>query len=236
MRAVFWHDDVDKIKDITEGDVIRVLHGYVKKGYRDDIEFVAGQKAEIKINPKNSKVSSLKLEGAKFAPVIKGQRTLIADIDESSEGTTLEVCGIVVAIGQNSPVYPACPECMKKVEYDTDSFVCKEHGNVSPEYRMLYKITIDDGTGPIRATLFGKAGEELLGMTAEEAQALIDKSKNDKAPIEKNSDRMLGSYVVVKGRVSKYKDSLDITASDLSFADPVKEIARMKASIEDYLN
>jgi replication factor A1 len=236
VRAVFWHEDVDKIKDVSEGDVIRVLHGYIKKGYRDDIEFVAGQNSEIEINPKNSEVSSLKLEGVKFVPVVTGQRTLIADIGESSEGMTLEVCGIVVAVGQNSPVYPACPECMKKVEYVTDSFVCKEHGNVNPEYRILYKITIDDGTGPIRATLFGNAGEELLGMTAQEAQALIDKSKNDRAPIEKNSDRMLGSYVVVKGRVNKYKDSLDITVSDLSFADPVKEIARMKASIEEYLN
>ena len=73
-------------------------------------------------------------------------------------------------------------------------------------------------------------------MTAQEAQDLIDKSKNDKAPIEKNSDRILGSYVVVKGRISKYKDQLDITASSLSFADPATEIERMKASIEDYLD
>ena len=99
---------------------------------------------------------------------------------------------------------------------------------------MLYKITIDDGSGPIRATLFGKAGEELLGMTAEEAKTLIDKANDDKAPIKRNSDRILGSYVVVKGRVSRYKDSLDITASDLSFADPVKEIARMKEVVESF--
>ncbi len=236
IRAAFWNEDVDKIKDLTEGDVIKVTHGYIKKGYRDDIEFGVGRNSEIKVNPKGSDLSDLKIEGERFTPVVLGQRTLIADIDENSEGDTLEVCGIIVAIGQNSPVYPACPECRKKVEFGDESFVCKEHGNVEPEYRMLYKITIDDGSGPIRATLFGKAGEELLGMTAAEAQALIDKSKNDKMPIERNSDRILGSYVVVKGRVTKYKDSLDITASDLSFADPVKEIARMKESVESYLD
>ncbi|MFW9979461.1 MAG: OB-fold nucleic acid binding domain-containing protein [Candidatus Thorarchaeota archaeon] len=236
IRAAFWNDDVDEIKDLSEGDVIRVTHGYIKKGYRDDIEFGVGKSSKIEVNPKGSKLKDLKIEGERYTPVVVGQRTLISDIDEDSEGSTLEVCGIIVAVGQNSPVYPACPECRKKVEFGEDSFVCKEHGNVEPEYRMLYKITIDDGSGPIRATLFGKAGEELLGMTAEEAQKLIDKSKNDKAPIERNSDRILGSYVVVKGRVTKYRDSLDITASDLSFADPVKEIARMKESVESYLD
>ena len=236
ITTAFWHEDVDKIKDISEGDIIRVRHGYVKKGYRDDIEFGVGQNAEIEVKPKDSKLKKLKIEGERFAPVVVGDRTLVADVDDSFEGSTLEVCGIIVAVGQVSPVYPACPECRKKVEYGEDSFSCREHGNVKPEYRMLYKITIDDGSGTIRATLFGESGEELLGMTAQEAQDLIDKSKNDKAPIEKNSDRILGSYVVVKGRISKYKDQLDITASSLSFADPATEIERMKASIEDYLD
>ncbi|MHA2423208.1 MAG: OB-fold nucleic acid binding domain-containing protein [Candidatus Thorarchaeota archaeon] len=236
VRAAFWHDDVEKIKDLQEGDVIRVLHGYVKKGYRDDIEFGVGQRAEIKINPKGSKLKSLKIEKIKFTPTSSGERTMIADIDDSTEGKTLEVCGIVVAMGQVSPVYPACPTCRKKVEFADGKHTCRECGDVEPEYRMLYKITVDDGSGTIRATLFGEAGEELLGMTAKEAQEMISKTKNEKEPIDQSSDRVLGSYVVVKGRVSKYKDQLDITASNLTFADPAKEIERMKASIEDYLD
>ncbi|MDF1537736.1 MAG: OB-fold nucleic acid binding domain-containing protein [Candidatus Thorarchaeota archaeon] len=236
VRTAFWNEDVDKIQDLNEGDVIKVLHGYVKKGYRDDIEYGVGRSSEIEINPKGSKLAKLELEGVKVAPTSSGRRTMIADIDDSSEGSTLEVCGIVVAMGQNSPVYPACPTCRKKVEFVDDGYKCKECGDVDqPDYRMLYKITIDDGSGTIRATLFGEAGEELLGMTANEAQDLIDKSKNEKAPIDKNSDRVLGSYVVVKGRISKYREQLDITASSLSFADPATEIERMKTSIEDYL-
>ncbi len=236
IRAAFWNEHVDLLKDVKEGDVVRIKHGYIKKGYQGDIEFGVGQKAEIEINPKDSDASKLEINGKRFTPVIVGQRTFIADIGEESEGDTLEVCGIIVAVGQHNPIYPACPECMKKAEFVDDDFVCKEHGNVRPEYRMLYKVTIDDGSGSIRATLFGKSGENLLGMTADEAQTLIKKSNNDKAPIEKNADRILGSYVVVKGRVTRYKDSFDITASDLSFADPVEEIARMKQSVESYLN
>ncbi|MFW9955400.1 MAG: OB-fold nucleic acid binding domain-containing protein, partial [Candidatus Thorarchaeota archaeon] len=179
VRAAFWHDDVEKIKDLNEGDVIRVRHGYVKKGYRDDIEFGVGQNAEIEINPKGSKLAKLKLEGVRISPAGSGQRITIGDIDESSEGKTLEVCGIVVAIGQTSPVYPACPTCRKKVELVDGKHTCKECGQVDPEYRMLYKITIDDGSGAIRATLFGESGEELLGLTAEDAHKMIVESKNE---------------------------------------------------------
>ena len=237
VRTAFWNEDVEKIKDLEVGNVIKILHGYVKKGYRDDIEYGVGRIAEIKINPKGSKLAKLELEGVKIAPAGSGRRTMISDIDDSTEGKTLEVCGIVVAMGQTSPVYPACPKCRKKVEFADGKHMCRECGEIDhPDYRMLYKITIDDGSGTIRATLFGEAGEELLGMTAKEAQDLIDSSKNEKEPIDKNSDRVLGSYVVVKGRVSKYKDQLDVTASSLSFADPATEIERMKASIEDYLD
>jgi hypothetical protein len=47
-----------------------------------------------------------------------------------------------------------------------------------------------------------------------------------------NGDKMLGRYVVVNGRVSKYRDSLDISAAGLDFVDPEKEILRMKGQIE----
>ena len=233
------NEDVEKIKDLEEGDIIRLSHGYVKKGYRDDIEYGVGRNAEIKINPKDSmkKLKKLDLSDITVSQPsrVAAGRVRIGEIDEASEGNTVEVCGVIVGIGQICPVYPACPECKKKVNMtDEGKYACVEHGNLSaPDYRMLYKITVDDGSGSIRVTLFGEAGEELLQMSADEAQKLIEKTGNDKAPIEQNSDKMLGSYVVIKGRINKYKDSLDIGASGLSFADPVEEIKRMKESIDE---
>jgi hypothetical protein len=81
-------------------------------------------------------------------------------------------------------------------------------------------------------TLFGNAGEKLLQMTAAEAQKLIDESGDPKTPFDVNGDKMLGRYVVVNGRVSKYRDSLDISAAGFDFVDPEKEIIRMKGQIE----
>ncbi len=73
-------------------------------------------------------------------------------------------------------------------------------------------------------------------MTAQEAFDLISKSGNNQAPIEQNTDKILGRYISIQGRVTKYKDSVDIAASGLDFADPVKEIKRMKQNVADMLD
>ncbi len=101
---------------------------------------------------------------------------------------------------------------------------------------MRYKVTLDDGFGSIRATLFGETGEALLQMTAQEAFDLISKSGNNQAPIEQNTDKMLGQHIAIQGRVTKYKDSVDIAASGLDFADSVEEIKRMKQNVMDMLD
>jgi replication factor A1 len=38
-RVTFWNEDVDKIEKIKDGDVLKILHGYVKEGFRGGVEF-----------------------------------------------------------------------------------------------------------------------------------------------------------------------------------------------------
>ncbi|MFW9846463.1 MAG: hypothetical protein ACFFD6_06935, partial [Candidatus Thorarchaeota archaeon] len=234
IRVTFWNEDVEKIEKLKEGDVIIAKHAYAKEGFRGGVEIHMGRRAEIEINPKGSRLEQIELTDLSSKP--KSQtagRVMIGDIDDSSEGKSVEVCGIVVGVSQKSPVYPACPSCRKKVEESEKGFTCAVCGDVKkPEYRMLYKITVDDGSGSIRATLFGESGEDLLQMTAQEAHDLIKKSGNKLEPLEQNSDRMLGRYVAVQGRVSKFKDSLDVTASGIKFPDPVEESKRMRETID----
>ncbi|TXT56737.1 MAG: hypothetical protein BAJATHORv1_20330 [Candidatus Thorarchaeota archaeon] len=232
IRVTFWNDDVDEIKEIEEGDIIRILHGYVKEGFRGGYEYQVGRKAEIQINPKDASVTDLDISQVSTRPTISANRYMIGDIDNSTEGKTVEICGIIVNISQMRPVYPACPSCRKKLNYEEGKYNCEVCGDVKkPEYRMLFKITVDDGSGSIRATLFGESGEELLGISAEEAQRIIEKTGRDNAPIEQNADRALGRYVSIQGRISKYRDSLDLSTSKLEFADPIEEIKRVRKDI-----
>ncbi|MFQ5832763.1 MAG: DUF2240 family protein [Candidatus Thorarchaeota archaeon] len=237
IRLTFWNEDVEKIESLQEGDIISVTHAYAKEGFRGGVEVHAGRKAEIEINPKGSRLEQLALSDLSLQPrSIAAGRVMIGHIDENSEGKSVEIYGIVVGITHASPVYPACPSCRKKVEETEGKFTCSVCGDVKkPEYRMLYKITVDDGSGSIRATLFGETGEELLEMTAEKAHELIEKSGNKLEPLEQNSDRMLGRYVAVQGRVSRFRDSLDVTASGLTFPDPVEESKRMRQTIDELM-
>ncbi|MHA1924405.1 MAG: OB-fold nucleic acid binding domain-containing protein [Candidatus Thorarchaeota archaeon] len=238
VRLTFWNEDVDKIKTLGEGDVVFVTHAYAKEGFRGGVEIHVGRRAEIEINPKGSRLEQLELTELSSQPKTQpAGRMLIGDIDEGSEGKSIEICGIVVGISQRSPIYPACPSCRKKVEEEEGRFTCVVCGDVKePDYRMLYKITVDDGSGSIRTTLFGEAGEALLQMTATEASELIKSSGNRLEPLEQNSDRTLGRYVAVQGRVSKFKDSLDVTASSIAFPDPVEESKRMREAINGLMS
>ena len=233
-RVTFWNDDVDKIEKIKEGDVIKILHGYVKEGFRGGVEFQVGRKAEIHINPKGSKLKKLDVSQVSLQPMAKASRVLIGDIDDQTEGKSVEVCGIVVNLSQTmTPIYQACPSCNKKLEETDDGYVCKSCGKIDkPEPRMLYKITVDDGSGSIRVTLFGKVGEELLQMTAEEANEMIKKTGKGEQPLIENVDKVVGRYIAVHGRVKKFRDSLDLSASGFEFADPVSEIKRIKGDIQ----
>ncbi|MHA2397035.1 MAG: OB-fold nucleic acid binding domain-containing protein, partial [Candidatus Thorarchaeota archaeon] len=233
-RVTFWNDDVDKIEKIKDGDVIKILHGYVKEGFRGGVEFQVGRKAEIHINPKGSKLKKLDVSQVSLQPMAKASRVLIGDIDDQTEGKNVEICGIVVNLSQTmTPIYQACPSCSKKLEETDDGYICKSCGKIDkPEPRMLYKITVDDGSGSIRVTLFGKVGEELLQMTAEEANEMIKKSGKGEQPLVENIDKVVGRYIAVHGRVKKFRDSLDLSASGFEFADPVSEIKRIKEEIQ----
>ena len=239
IRVTFWNDDVDKIKGLKEEDILQILHGYCKEGYQGGVEYQVGFKAEIEVNPKKSKLKSLDISELAEKPPRQYGRVMISEITDETENQSIEVSGIVVKVPQLSPVYLSCPNsnCMKKVQEEDGKYLCPNCGEVkNPEPRMLYKVTLDDGSGTIRITLFGNAGEKLLQMTAVEAQKMIEKSGDPKAPFDENSDKMLGRYIVVNGRVTKYRDSLDISAAGLDFVDPEKEILRMKGQIDELTN
>ncbi|MHA1951749.1 MAG: OB-fold nucleic acid binding domain-containing protein [Candidatus Thorarchaeota archaeon] len=233
-RVTFWNDDVDKIVDIKEDDIVKILHGYVKEGYRGGIEFQVGKKAEIEINPKGSKLKKLDVSQVSLQPLTKAARVPIGDVGDNYEDKNVEVCGIVVNLSQSmSPIYQACPSCNKKLDGSDGEYICKSCGKVkSPEPRMLYKITVDDGSGSIRVTLFGKVGEELLQMTAKEADEIIKKSGVAEQPLIDNSEKVVGKYISVYGRIKKYRESLDLSANGFEFADPVREVKRLKEEIQ----
>ncbi len=236
-RMTFWNEDVDKITDLKEGEVVRVRHGYVREGYRGGVEFHAGRRSEIEVNPKDSTLQDLDLSDVSVRPTTRANRTMIGNIDETMVQKNVEIYGNIVKVFESRPVYPACPDCRKKVEVVEGGHRCDVHGDIKDvEYRTLFKVVLDDETGSITVTLFGEAGEKLLDMSADEAQKLIEKTGNVSEPIDLAWPKIQGQDVVIQGRVSMFRKSLDITASSLEFPDYLQEISRQKDEIEKLIS
>lgn len=236
-RMTFWNDDVEEIADLKEEDVVRVRHGYVREGFRGGVEFHAGRRSEIELNPSDSTLQELDVSEVSARPTTRANRIMIGDIDESMVQKNVEIYGNIMKIFDSRPVYPACPDCRKKVEETEEGFSCDVHGDIeNVEYRTLFKVVLDDGTGSITVTLFGEAGEQLLDISADEAQKLIEKTGNMTEPIDLARPKIQGRDVVVQGRVSMFRKSLDITASSLEFGNPIDEIARQKDEIEKLIS
>jgi len=236
VRVTFWNEDVDEIKSLQEGDIIRIRHGYVKEGFRGGVEFHVGRRAEIEINPEGSGLESLDTSQIALTPTPGTGRVRIGDIEVEMEGKNVEVGGLIMGVSRRSPIYAACPNCRKKLEEAADGFRCPVCGSIpTPEYRMLYKVTLDDGSGTIPVTLFGSSAEQLIGITAQEAHEMIERSGNPTEPFDRNAHRILGTRIVIQGRVTKFRDTLEIAASSLVFPELSDEIQRERRHIESLM-
>jgi replication factor A1 len=83
--------------------------------------------------------------------------------------------------GERSPWYPACPDTKKKlVEVTSGQWLCEstQKEYEKPDYRYVLSMQIQDTTGNSWVSLFNDEAEKLLGINANELQALQETNKN----------------------------------------------------------
>jgi len=213
-------------------DTIRIRHGYVKEGFRGGVELHTGKRAEIDINPLDLNLDSLDISQIQTAPTFKPVRLRIADIDDNMINQSVEILGMIVDVPDSDPFYLACdkPDCKKKVENTDGVYACSIHKTVEkPIPLLLFKLTLDDGSGrTTRVTVFDTLGEKLLKMTAEDVQSALKKS-------ERPLDKMKGDYIVVRGTVKKFRDSIEIAAREASKSNTIDEIRRAREDVRGLL-
>lgn len=239
LRVTFWNETVDKVAELQVGDVIRIRHAYTKER-EGNVELQAGRRAEIEINPVDSSLTDLDVGDLSEQTFMVANPVEIREINETLEGKIVEIRGIIVTMSQTRPIYLACPKCNKKVNEESGKHFCPTCGEVEhPDYRFAYSIRVDDGSETIMVTLFGKTAERLIGMTAREANKLIEETNKsgevDSAAVLQ--DRILGKFILVRGRVNRnrLRNELDVTANYVEFPDIVEEIKRTKEKLDNML-
>ncbi len=214
VRVVFWNEQVDLLRKVSEGDILLVRDAYVREN-NNDREIHLGNQGSIIVNPEGESIGMVR-EGASF------QRK---KIEELQGGEGAEIVGTVVQIFDPRFFY-VCPDCHKRVAETQGVFQCAEHAEVKPVTSYVMNLVLDDGTGTIRAVLWKNQTNNLLGKTEEEVVLY----KDNAVLFEEIKNGLLGEQLKLLGQIKKNEmfSRLELSAQMVFRAKPEEELAQME--------
>ena len=152
IRVVFWNDKVDLIKDLQEGEVVRIKNGYTKANSFGIPEIHMGSGSQlIKENLELEVEENLENN---FKVLI--ERKLLKDLKENDFA---EVKACAVSVYENE--FITCPRCNSRIEKINDSFVCNEHGKIEPVRNLVVRGYLDDGISTFRFVSFREVASKI---------------------------------------------------------------------------
>lgn len=220
VRVVLWNEEVNKITQFKEGDVV-LIRGYVVDNFGQP-EIRIGEGGEISLS--EEKVVSLEEIKSKF-PIERPTRVYEEkEIKRLNEGDSAQVRACFVQVFYTNPFFFSCPECDRTLK----DGVCPEHKKRKPN--LVVSGVIDDGTGNIRAVIFRESAERLIGMKTEDAL-----NEAEKSGFESVLNRVpLGKELVFKGYVKRNKifDRLEFIVNEIEDVNSKKEVEKLLGEIE----
>jgi len=228
IRAVAWGDRVNELSNIKTGDIVLIQGAYTKPSLNNAVEIHLGRSATVTINPPGVELEPLEKLYAEEL-VVGYPRKKIAELKPQDKA---EILGTIVYVYPKNIVYPACPNCYKKVEKIDDVWVCTNCGDLDHvEHRMIFSVTIDDGSGTIRANLIGAAAETLLGISSEEAHNLIESEKETE--ISSKLQSLVAKTYLFSGKVI-FSDFSQDNELNVNQVRPVRAEQEVKQILDEY--
>uniref|UniRef100_A0A7S2JN56 Replication protein A subunit n=1 Tax=Cyanoptyche gloeocystis TaxID=77922 RepID=A0A7S2JN56_9EUKA len=160
------------------------------------------------------------------------------DLGNKDKADVFSAKATVVFIKHDSACwYPSCPDdsCKKKVTGDENNGWRCEKCDKSydrPKYRYMLSLSLNDSTAGCWVSAFGDDGTKILGLTADDLQAL---KENNPAEYDRVfSEALFKSYIFkIKAKMETYNDESRVKLSVLAI-DPMdfrSETTRMLDSI-----
>ena len=227
VRVVAWDNEAERLSNISEGDIIQILHGYVRKGISGDLE--------IHI----SKLSTTEILGKKdLAPPVQIQRpNHIADfrrvkLKDVNENERVEIRASIVYFFDRPLLYNACPDCFKKVELRDDKWFCSNCGREvnSPVQRLTLTCVIDDGSDTIVAKCWDDVAVKLLDL-----KIRLDQITRDE--LLSRLDEITGKDFIFRGTITynEVSDRLELNVLDVEQVDPIMEAEKLINKVKKIL-
>ncbi len=214
IRLTLWHGQTDNIEKLKQGDIIKIVGGYVRENNgRKEIHL--NERSKLVINTEGEVVGEYK------RPVAERK-----EIKDLSEGDVAVLLGTVVQVF-DPKFFTTCPECRKKPQQKDNLFICSKHGTIMPEWSYVLNLFLDDGSSNIRSVFFRDQVEKLLNKTKEE----ILKYKDSPEQFNEIKTELLGNIIKLEGRTVKnqFFDRLEFIANKVELnPNPEEEIKRLE--------
>jgi replication factor A1 len=210
IRLSLWDEETALAEKIKPDDVVFVKSAYAKEDKKVGLELRLGKRGSIK-----------KIDEEMHIEVKRDyERKNISDI---SDGEYAEIKACLIRIFPRNPFFEVCPKCKSRLERSENKFICKEHKEVEPEYKIFVSGIFDDGTGSIRSVFFKETAEKLFGKITDELRNIALKAM-DYSAIYENFDG-LGKEYILRGKVKKneFNGTLEFIVDDICEVDVKKE-------------
>jgi replication factor A1 len=226
IRVTLWRNLADKYsKLLSVGQGISLNNVLVKFSTfsnRNEISFFEDSTCELK---------DLEIENLKTIDTNKQDRASsflgnYTNIKAINVPGIYELKGFIVKGFNKMTIYEACKNCYKKLENCT----CDIGGD--SEFRMIFNLIIDDGTGTIRTAFIGEQAEKLIGVETPKIVQLKETPEFEKF-LESKSSELLGKDIFIRGR-AKYSDftnQYEISVYDFRDIDIKDELKRVMKKI-----
>ena len=209
VRCVLW--DVNHIKLIEDGaikqdDVIEIKDASVREGMNKEIHV--------------SSSSGFKLSTEIINNPMTQETVNTRDIPELKENAKANVRATVVQAFEPK-FFNVCPECNRRLSFESDKFTCQQHGPVMPKERSLFNFVLDDGKESIRAVAFSDTIKKYFNLSDEEIKTAFTEKRQ----------AFLGKEIICSGtaRMNKLFGNLEFSVQNIEEADPEKIIAELTA-------
>ena len=104
----------------------------------------------------------------------------------AEDDTNVCVTGSIKEVGTDKNILKRCPNCNGNVEQTIEENVCDfcGHNFDEPDYTLMIPTQIEDETGEIQVTFFGKLAEELSGLKTDEVAERVEEGNGIEDKLE----------------------------------------------------
>ncbi|MEA4956788.1 hypothetical protein SDC9_28863 [bioreactor metagenome] len=190
IRTTLWNEQADASYEV--GEALRIENPRVT--FRNDnLELSISNSTKI-IKAKDEELNELpsfeELEDILY------QSKNISDLEDDDRN--IKIQGTLGDTFGNNILSARCPNCNNRLEQIDDEYVCDYCGEdvEKPKYLLMIPGRIEDDTGEISITFFGKLAERLLGMTTDEAAEIVEESA-DEGVLEGKVENLAGMGIKI---------------------------------------